>query len=180
MNEIYCRWLTVTCLLAFSLVPLTLLGEVTESATDGFQIVMRETTQLNPQDAYRVMVEEFSQWYDASHSYGGVPQNLALDLERHAMLEQLPEGGFVRHMEIVFHQPGKVLRMTGGLGPLQGMGVSGALTFAFQPVESGTEITLTYQVSGSSLAHLDKIAGPVDGVLTTQLKRLKNQCDKQP
>ncbi len=180
MKAIYLKCLAVTCLVGFGPLPVALQGEVIESAADGFHIVIRETTHLNPQDAYRVMVEDFSQWYDSSHSYGGVAENLTLDLQRHAMLEQLPDGGFVRHMEIVFHQPGKVLRLTGGLGPLQGMGVSGALTFTFQPVESGTEIMLTYHVGGSSLANLDKIAGPVDGVLTTQLQRLKDHCDKQP
>jgi hypothetical protein len=39
---------------------------------------------------------------------------------------------------VVFVDPGHVLRMTGGLGPLQGMGIYGALDFSFTANEEGT------------------------------------------
>ncbi|MGI9516909.1 MAG: hypothetical protein ACR2NP_07695 [Pirellulaceae bacterium] len=165
-----------TCLL---LVPVNAQAEITQSAADGFQIVVKQTTSLNPGAAYRVMIEDFANWYDASHSYSGVAENLSLDIAQHCMLERLPGGGFVRHMEIVYQQPGQVFRMTGGLGPLQEMGINGALTFSFNEVEGGTEITLTYNVTGSSFQQLDKIAVPVDGVLEAQLERLKNYCDEK-
>ena len=82
-------------------------------------------------------------------------------------------------MEIVFYQPGKTLRLAGGLGPLQGMGVSGALTFQFELKNGQTEITLTYNVSGRSALALDKIAPVVDSVLAAQLERLATYCDEQ-
>ena len=159
------------------MMPLTVEAEVTESAADGFQIVLKQTTALEPAAAWQAMVEDFSNWYDASHSYGGVADNLSLDVEKHCMLEVLPDGGFVRHMEIVYYQPGAVFRMAGGLGPLQQMGVSGALTFSFDEKDDGTEITLTYVVTGSAFQQLDQIAGPVDGVLADQLERLTRYCD---
>ena len=46
------------------------------------------------------------------------------------MYEKLPDGGFVRHLQIVYYQPGKSLRLTGGLGPLQELGVHGSLVFS--------------------------------------------------
>ena len=95
------------------------------------------------------------------------------------MYEVLPDGGFVRHMEIVFCQPGKTLRLSGGLGPLQGMGVSGALTFQLELKNGQTEITLTYNVSGNPDLQLDKIAPAVDSVLAAQLERLATWCDEQ-
>ena len=67
--------------------------------------------------------------------------------------------------------------MTGGLGPLQEMGVSGALEFQFNASGDRTDITLTYRVSGASFQKLDQIAGPVEEVLRQQLFRLKSACD---
>jgi len=109
---------------------------------------------------------------NVNHSYSLDAANLSIDLDRRCMLELLPDGGFVRHLEVVFYQPGKSIRMTGGLGPLQGMGVYGALTFVFQPspdVPEATQVTLTYNVSGADFMGLENIAAPVDTVLGMQL-----------
>jgi hypothetical protein len=36
--------------------------------------------------------------------------------------------GGVRHMQVVYVDPGKTLRMIGGLGPLQSMAATGSMT----------------------------------------------------
>jgi len=153
-------------------------AEVKVASKTGFQTVATCTVDLAAAQAYQKLIADFSTWYDASHSYSGQPENLSQDLEKACMLETLPDGGYVRHMEIVYHQPGKMLRMTGGLGPLQGMGVSGALSFAFAETDGKTNVTLTYNVSGADFLQLDKIAAPVDGVLASQLKRFEAHCRK--
>ncbi|MCR9200213.1 MAG: hypothetical protein NXI04_16385 [Planctomycetaceae bacterium] len=164
------------------LLPLFLLApvsaEVKVASATGFQTVTTCTIDVSADLAYQTLIHDFSTWYDASHSYSGQPKNLSLDLEKACMLERLPDGGYVRHMEIVYHQPDKMLRMTGGLGPLQGMGVAGALSFAFSETDGKTTVTLTYNVSGADFLQLDKIAAPVDGVLTSQLKRFEAHCRK--
>ena len=104
------------------------------------------------------------------------PKNLSMDLKQKCMLEKLPDGGFVRHMEIVYCQPGRVFRMNGGLGPLQSMGVAGSLTVSFKEVEGKTKVTLVYLVSGSSLLKLDQIAAPVNQVLTGQMRRFEKHA----
>ncbi|MEM7456559.1 MAG: ATPase [Planctomycetota bacterium] len=147
------------------------------SSSDGFQIQITRQLDVDAGTAYSKLVEEFSMWYDASHSYSGEAANLSLDLEEKCMLERLPDGGYVRHMEIVFHQPGKVFRMTGGLGPLQGMGVTGALTYEFVEGDEGTEVKMTYNVSGASSLQLDAIAVPVNQVLGLQMDRFANHCN---
>lgn len=154
-------------------------AEVKMASATGFQTVTTCQVELSAAAAYQTLIDDFSTWYDASHSYSGQPANLSLDLERACMRETLPDGGFVRHMEIVYHQPGQMLRMTGGLGPLQGMGVAGALSFAFAEQEGRTTVTLTYNVSGADFLQLDKIAAPVDGVLQSQLKRFEKHCRSQ-
>jgi hypothetical protein len=100
-----------------------------------------------------------------------------MDLEKGCLREKLPQGGFVRHMEIVFCRPGKTFRLVGGLGPLQEMGVAGALTFKFVPKDDKTNLELTYNVVGSEAQNLDKIAPAVESVLNLQLDRLRKYCD---
>jgi hypothetical protein len=81
-------------------------------------------------------------------------------------------------MEVVYFAPGKAIRMLGGLGPLQEMGVHGALTIRLRPDGNKTVILLTYDVSGFFAGGTDKIAPAVDGVLIEQMDRLKAFTEK--
>ena len=133
------RSLWITRFFVFAVVvwaPSILTAQIVRSSPSGFQIKIERKVPLDTVSAYQKFVSGFNQWYDANHSYSGKAENLSLDLKKACMLEKLPDGGFVRHMEIVVHQPGKTLRMTGGLGPLQSMGVSGALTLTFEAVSN--------------------------------------------
>ena len=158
-------------------VPLQAEAQIVQASSTGFQLEIKKDLPLTPKLAYQKFVKDFNQWYDASHSYSGQAENLSLDLERACMREKLPNGGYVRHMEIVYHQPGKMFRMTGGMGPLQGLGVSGAMTYTFEPTgEQGTTVKMTYIVSGADFLKLDKLAVPVNSVLTDQLNRFQKHC----
>lgn len=169
--------LTVAGLMTF-ICPDPAAGDVVKSSPNGFVVTAEQTVRLSAADAYTAFVRDFNKWYDAAHSYSGRSENLSLDMEKHCMLEKLPDGGFVRHMEIVYHQPGKVLRLSGGLGPLQEMGVAGALTFAFAESEGHTTVLMTYAVTGADHSGLDAIAAPVSEVLTGQLVRFSEYCRK--
>ncbi|MDA7979890.1 MAG: hypothetical protein MPJ50_14070, partial [Pirellulales bacterium] len=147
------------------------LAKVQQSAPDGFRLRIEQTTKVNADAAYSALANDIAKWWNPDHTYTGVAENLSLDLDQHCLREKLAGGGFVRHMEIVFLQPGKTVRMTGGLGPLQEMGVHGALQFSFEPSEGETRIILTYNVSGASFHELDRISPAVDAVLTEQLNR---------
>jgi hypothetical protein len=68
--------------------------------------------------------------------------------------------------------PEKTLRLTGGLGPLQAMGATGALTFALREASpTTTTVIAEYSVVGYSHEGLASIAGAVDQVLGEQMKR---------
>ena len=77
-------------------------------------------------------------------------------------------------MRISFVDPSKLMRMTGGLGPLQGMGMFGALEWKFETIERGTEITMTYRVNGISPDGFAELAPIVDRVQAIQLGGLEN------
>lgn len=170
---------TIVALSVFSLTTCNVTqAQVISSASDGFQIKIVKTTDADPATAFDCLVN-VSQWWDADHTYSGNSENLTMDLRKRCLSERL-DGGFVRHMEIVFCQTGKTFRMTGGLGPLQGMGVSGAMTFTFAPNgdDGKTKLELTYNVTGSEAQKLDKIAPAIDSVLNQQLDRLRKYCDQ--
>ena len=86
--------------------------------------------------------------------------------------------GAVRHMEVVFFAPGQTLVMTGGLGPLQSLGIAGSMRFQLSKTQGGTKLEVTYAVGGYSPGGLNQLAAPVDSVLTQQVTRLKNLVER--
>ena len=166
----------LACLIGFGS-PIEASADVVASAPDGFSLQQAVATKLDPDLAFKKMVSEFGEWWDASHSYSGEGKNLRIDVEQGCILETLPNGGFVRHLELCYYDPGKAIRFSGGLGPLQEMGVSGALTFKFTKEDDSTKIELLYHVHGHSKQQLDQLAPVVDRVLADQLARLQKHCD---
>ena len=153
-------------------------GEVVDSAPDGFQIKVTIETNAKPARAFQKLTAGYSRWWDPNHSYSGKAENLKMDFEKGCIYEKLDQGGFVRHMEIVYCRPNKAIRLTGGLGPLQEIGVAGALTFKISEKNGKTQVELSYVANGYSKQNLDKIAPAVDKVLTDQMARLKKYCDQ--
>ena len=91
--------------------------------------------------------------------------------------EKLPNGGSVRHMEVILVQPGKTLRMSGAMGPLQELAVSAVATFSLSPEADGTKLEFTYTIGGYAPQGLKGLAPIVDNVLTEQISRLKNYVE---
>lgn len=153
----------------------TATAEVADSAASGFTVKIVTQIQASPADVYNRLVHHVGDWWNPAHSFSGDAHNLSID--DHPLgcfCEKLAGGGGVRHMEVVFAAPGKMLRMSGGLGPLQGMAAAGAMTFTFTPAEGGTRLELNYAVVGYSAQGMNLLANPVNAVLTEQMARLKN------
>jgi hypothetical protein len=142
------------------------------STADGFTV--REEVQFagSPSSAWKRLIEVGS-WWDPQHTYSGRSSNLTLTLQPGGCwCETLENGGFVRHLDVVLVIPEKTLRLTGGLGPLQGMGATGALTFTLRSASpTATTVIAEYSVVGYSREGLTSIAGAVDQVLSEQLQR---------
>ena len=105
-----------------------------------------------------------------SHTWSNESANLHLDPQAGGCLcETLPaEGdwpaGSVEHMRVVFVQPGRTLRMSGSLGPLQAEGLVGTLTVTLEEVDGGTRIGWTYVTGGQARFDPASLAAVVDGV----------------
>ncbi len=151
-------------------------GAVVSSGAGGF--VVREQVDFagNTASAWKRLTDVGS-WWDPKHTYSGRSSNLSLTLKPGGCwCEKLDHGGFVRHLDVVLVIPGKTLRLIGGLGPLQGMGVTGALTFTLRSTsDKRTTVVAEYAVAGYSPAGLMSLAADVDEVLAEQMKRFAGQ-----
>ncbi len=175
MNPYPAEPLSVAALAILSLLaaaPAT--AEVTSVAADGFVSEHTLVLEADPARAYQALTDEVAAWWDAAHSYSGNAANFSLDARAGGCFcEALPNGGSVEHMRVVFAQPGRMLRMQGGLGPLQSLGISGSMSFELAPDDAGrTVLTYRYAVSGASISNLTSLAEPVDRVQLGQLTRL--------
>jgi uncharacterized protein YndB with AHSA1/START domain len=154
------------------------MAEVTDSAADGFTIKTSVSIHASPADVYRRLVGEIGNWWNSGHTFSGDAHNLSIE-ERPmgCFCEKMPNQGAVRHMEVIFLQPGKTLRMSGGIGPLQSLAVSGVATFGLTPEAGGTKLEFTYTVGGYSPQGLNRIAPLADTVLVEQITRFKNYIE---
>jgi len=149
-------------------------AEVTESSAQGFLVAHEATIAASPDEVYRVLVEEVGSWWSPAHTFSGDAGNLSIEARPGGCFcERLPGGGGVEHLRVVYVQPGRVLRLAGGLGPLQGSGLTGSMTWSLAPTDGGTAVALTYSVGGFLPGGFEQLAPAVDGVLGEQLGRLR-------
>jgi uncharacterized protein YndB with AHSA1/START domain len=166
----------VMVLIPFLLFQRTGKCEVMSGSASGFLVRNKVKVHAVPDSVYRALVLHVDRWWDPKHTYSGDSRNLSLDPRPGGCFcETLPDGG-VRHLEVVFVSPGKTLRMTGAMGPLQGSGLAGSMTFGFQADGDSTITDLTYSVGGYYV-DLPQITPVVDSVLRSQLLRLKSYVE---
>ena len=169
--------LVLTLLLGLQMIPAVSSAEVLAVGRTGFSLKIEPLNQASPALSYRAF-SEVQRWWDMAHSYGGDAEKLSIDLSPGgAMLETLPNGGFIEHLRVVYANPGKELRLLGGLGPLQPLGVHAAMNIQFDAFGSGSKTVLTYNVSGFSGQGLVELAPIVDRVLAGQMQRHASYAD---
>lgn len=153
-------------------------AEVTASTETSFTVTEKVTVAAPAARVWATLIAP-SAWWSSDHTWSGSAANLTLDPRAGGCwCEKLPEGGSVEHMRVVFFQPDKMLRMTGGLGPLQSFPASAVMTVTLAPAadRKSTAVTVEYAVAGAP--GLGQIAAPVDGVLGAQVARLKAAAEK--
>ena len=160
-------------------------AEVTAQADNGFVVQHSVTVSTDP-DATFAMLRTPAKWWDKEHTWTGSADNLYMDSQAGGCFcELIPNEattesgapqrtlrGSVQHMQILYTDPGKLLRLSGALGPLQSEAVTGALSFTLKPVKGGTRITMEYVVGGYMRMKTGEIAPAVDAVMVAQLSRL--------
>ena len=149
-------------------------GEVIESTTAGFLVRNTATVNAPPAKVYAALTDGVGGWWDPAHTFSHDSRNLSVDAKPGGCFcERLPDGGGVQHMSVVYASPGKLLRLTGAIGPLQEAALAGTMTWNLVQAGGGTTVELTYAVGGFRAGGFRDIPTAVDGVLRGQLTRLK-------
>jgi hypothetical protein len=149
-------------------------ADVVDSGAGGFTVKIAIQVSAPAMEAYRTVVDRVGAWWDPAHTWSGKSGNLSIEaVPGGCFCERLPSGGGVRHLTVVFVDPGKLLRLKGGLGPLQDMAADGSMTWTFSEAAGKTNVEVTYKVGGYAPGGLAALAVPVNGVLTQQVERFK-------
>lgn len=82
-------------------------------------------------------------------------------------------------MTVIYAEPGKLLRLAGGLGPLQDLALTGVMSWKLTEANGRTTIEVTYKVGGYAPGGVGAMAAPVDAVLGAQVKRLAQYVSTQ-
>ena len=162
---------------------------VVDSAGNGFTV--RTTLEIHapPDQVYKQLLN-IGSWWNSEHTFSGDAHNLSLEEKpMGCFCEKLPGQGAVRHMEVVNFAPGKSMVLTGALGPLQSLAVTGSMTVVLAPVANtndaktdtkngNTKLQVTYAVTGYLAGGLQIWAAPVDSVVSQQFTRLKSYVEQ--
>jgi hypothetical protein len=143
---------------------------VLDSSPAGFTLQNTVTVPVDAKTAWNGLLKHVDAWWPKDHSwFGGTfslePRAGGCFCERSGQRQ-------AQHMTVAFVDPPGTLRLLGGLGPLQGMGLHGAMDWTFESVEGGTRITLRYVAGGYTTSDLVKFAPVVDRVQGQQLGAL--------
>lgn len=151
-------------------------AEVMQSAPDGAHMLHQVRVEATPAAIY-VLIGQVGRWWSGEHSYSGDAANMSLAMEPGGCFCEKWKDGAVEHARVILLMRDQVVRLSGALGPLQVKAVNGVMTFLLKADGTGTQLTVGYRVTGSSLSGLDKDAPAVDGVLNVQVQRLKRLAE---
>ena len=157
-------------------------AEVIEAKEGRFVTRDSVTVKATPRETWLALISPGKWWNDA-HTWSGDAENLSITPQGGGCFcERIPEedslrevglAGSAQHMVVVQAQPMSVLRMRGGLGPLQSEPAEGVLTIGLQADPAGgTKMVWEYVVGGSLRYEIPVISKAVDGVLSEQMNRL--------
>lgn len=165
------KQLTAIALVAFLAIPSIADAKVLAKSATGFVVEHTVDLKTDARAAYDAFLK-IGSWWSSSHSFSGDAKNLTIEAKPGGCwCETLPSGGFVKHMEVIHAAPGSMLVFSGGLGPLQFMGVAGSMTVSFKPGKGATTVTLRYDVGGRDDKNFEDISKGVDGVIAEQFTR---------
>jgi uncharacterized protein YndB with AHSA1/START domain len=161
------------CLLLLALAAATpAAAEVLDVRATGFTIDNSYVVPADPAKTWSALVNDVGKWWPKDHTWFGKSENLHIDARAGGCFCEIDGARQAQHMIVSYVDPGRMLRMSGGLGPLQGMGLYGALDWILEPANGGTRISLHYVVGGYTTNDLTQIAPIVDQVQNLQLGAL--------
>ncbi len=142
-----------------------------EVSATGFLVTLRHEVKATPHQVWEAM-GQVDKWWNGSHSWSGSAANLSLSRQAGGCYCERWGANSVEHARVIHAVEDKMLRLEGSLGPLQALAARSVLSFTLATQDGGTTLVVTYRVAGSEGAGLQQLAGPVDGVIAEQVRRL--------
>ena len=143
---------------------------VIDATANGFTIENTVEVPADAMTAWKALVDDVGTWWPRDHTWWGEASELTIEPRAGGCFCERNGAQQAQHLQVTFVDPGKLLRFTGGLGPLQGMGLNGVLEFRLAPgADGGTAITLFYRAGGYTPDDLKGFAAVVDQVQAQQL-----------
>ena len=158
-----------------SALPFKTISQVISKSEHGFTIQIKQEANVDSKTAYQQFLK-VNEWWNAEHTYFGKSENLFIEAKANGCFCEVEGDKQVLHMIVSYVEPNKEIKMIGGLGPLQMMGVNGGMSWKFIDLGNNkSKVIHHYQVSGAIDGGLDKIAPFVDQVQTIQVSALINK-----
>lgn len=143
----------------------------------GFVLTNTAVSTVSAPQLWEYLVNDVDQWWPGDHTWW--EGTLTIDPQAGGCFCEKNDSNEALHMQVSYVQPPFLLRMTGGLGPLQQLGLHGTLNWQITPAEHGSHISLSYHVSGFYPQGFEKLADIVDKVQAGQLQALATYADRQ-
>lgn len=164
---------------ALVMLPSVARAEVIARSDIGFVVRSTADVSADTDRAWRTLASP-AEWWIKTHTFSGDSANLMLEpvaggcfCEKLPLAKGAPKGqGGVQHMRVLYAEPGRALRLSGALGPLQSEAVTGTLTITMKPTARGTRLVFEYVVGGFMRYDVAQIGLAVDKVIAAQLAAL--------
>ena len=151
---------------------------VIDQQPNGFAIEETAHIAAAPDAVYAALIHP-EKWWNSQHTFSQNAANLSLDAKAGGCLcETLPGGGSVQHLTVVYADPvHTTLRLRGPMGPFQGLGVDGALTFSLKAEKDGTALVLDNNVGGYIKGGFGKWPAAADAMMSDLVAHLKTYAE---
>ena len=146
-------------------------AEVTRKSPAAFKVVHKATSKAPAADVFRAL-GQVDRWWNSRHTFSGKSESLSLKTEAGGCFCEKWAEGSVEHGRVLQTMKDRLLRLQSALGPALELPVNGVLTFSLEPKGTGSELTVSYWLSGDPSLAAGKWAGPSDIVIGDQTGRL--------
>ena len=144
-------------------------AEVKDATPAGFTVENSVLIAASPARVWQAMTADIDHWWPKDHSWWGKAARLSIDARAGGCFCEIAGAQQAQHLQVVFVDPEKTLRMVGGLGPMQGMGLHGVAESTLQAEGASTRVSWRYRAGGYSPDDLGVLAPVVDKVQAQQL-----------
>lgn len=147
-------------------------AEIRDRTSGGFTVENSALIHAPAAEVWQAMTADVDRWWPKDHTWWGAASTLSIETRAGGCFCEMAGEQQAQHLQVVFVDPRKTLRMSGGLGPMQGMGLHGMAEWTLSAEGNTTRVTWRYRAGGYTPDDLSGIAPVVDKVQAQQLNGL--------